>query len=141
MTVRPGNCRVDPRRTVARIEQGSGTVGKLGSELRPLLDPEAGSREGLGIIGDQQLFTIDRVYALSSKARRYHRHAMGKGLQKLDPRPAASAHRDDRDIGRGIERGQVFDEAVKPHIQVPNKAAEGGWVAGSRQIDADLSIG
>ena len=58
------------------------------------------------------MFTVCRIDAFGPKSCRHYRHTMSKGFQKLDPRPAASAHRNDRDIGRRIERRQVYHKPV-----------------------------
>jgi len=51
-----GHRGIDPRRAVARNEQGGRAGRELRGELRALLHAEVGAREGLGVIGRQQMF-------------------------------------------------------------------------------------
>jgi len=141
MTVHSGNCGVGQRRAVAGGEQSGSAARERDGELRALLYPEASARESFGVIGKQQMFPIGRIDALGAKACRHYRHAMGKGLQNLDPRTTAGAHGNNRDIGRRVKRRQVLDEAMKPHLRVPGKVRQVCRTAGPHQVDADLSIG
>ena len=99
------------RGTITGGEQSGSSDHPRGCELRHRLYAEAGARESLGIIGEQQMFAISCIDPLGSDARRYHRYAVGKSLQDFDPGAVASF------VMSGLSVGEA--RAQVPNVTIP----------------------